>query len=366
MENRSLIRRLFIYLGIACMGILVALNSVKAQTIKFQDLLKAAKKEAGQGTNFLLYSLTPRAETARNVLLGTFKKQYGLPDFKVDWLSLHQNVSIPRALTEIKAGRSGPDIIEPSVAWAFDIDRAGVLEPFDWVGTFGKEFSGIEEAAVQRAPKGLEGKWIRLYDATRAFAYNTTLIKTEDLPSDIEELTQPKWSRRFAMGATSPFDLLVLEWGEQRTIDIFKRLVANKPIMVRGTPAANNAVASGEAVVAFGSIHDVERLKKKGAPVEWKTYGNLLPVLGLGITVTTKAKHPNLARLFTAWFVTEGAANLEKIDSISRVTRKGSRLVEVIRQRVPNVKIVEPRSQEELKIHQDVRATLDKILGGGR
>jgi iron(III) transport system substrate-binding protein len=194
------------------------------------------------------------------------------------------------------------------------------------------------------------------------------MLKPQELPSEIEDLADPKWSRKFALGGTtSPFDLFSLLWGEERTIEIVKELVANKPIFVKGTPAVVNAVAAGQAPIGLGSVHDAERLKMtKGAPVEWKTYGNLVPVLGHGFAITNKAPHANLARLFTAWFATEGAKTYEEMEGITRVTREGSRLLELIKQRAPNVKIVEPKTQGELDFFEAVRSKLEKVFVASR
>jgi iron(III) transport system substrate-binding protein len=214
----------------------------------------------------------------------------------------------------------------------------------------------------------MKGMWVLTQDATRGFVYNTTMLKPAELPSEIEDLANPKWSRRFALGGTtSPFDLFVLVWGEERTHDVVKKLLANKPIFVKGTPAVVNAVAAGQAPIGLGSIHDTERLKlTKGAPVEWKTYGNYLPVLGLGFAITTKAPHPNLARLFTAWFATEGAAIWENLEGITRVTREGSRLQELFKQRGLSITIVEPRNQREYELFESTRSKLETLVPTGR
>jgi ABC-type Fe3+ transport system substrate-binding protein len=238
-------------------------NRGHGATSSFQNVLEAAKKEASRGTTFTVYALSPREESTRKVIVDAFKKKYSLPDFRAEWLMLHQNVSVPRVISEIKAGRSGPDIFEPSINWALDAKRAGILEPFDWVGTFGRELPDIKDAADQRVLREVKGMWVLTQDATRGFVYNTGMLKPQELPAEIEDLADPKWSRKFALGGTtSPFDLFVLVWGEERTFQVVKKLLANKPIFVKGTPAVVNAVAAGQAPIGLGSIHDTERLKK--------------------------------------------------------------------------------------------------------
>ena len=46
-----------------------------------------------------------------------------------------------------------------------DIDQAGLLEPYDWVSALSGEFPSIKEAAVERVPVELKGKWVALFDA---------------------------------------------------------------------------------------------------------------------------------------------------------------------------------------------------------
>src|ERR1700741_3446683 len=76
---------------------------VDAQSGRFQELVNAAKKEATSGA-LVIYASNPREEKTRQALFDAFKKKYGLPDFKFEWLELHPSVAVPRTITEIKAG----------------------------------------------------------------------------------------------------------------------------------------------------------------------------------------------------------------------------------------------------------------------
>ena len=336
---------------------------VNGQATKFQQVLNAAKKEAAQGP-FVIYASNPREEKTRQVLFDAFKKKYGLPDFKFQWLELHPSVAVPRTITEAKAGRSGPNVLMASANTLIELDQAGFLEPFDWVGNFSSEFPDIKEAAVDRVPTELKGKWVVIYDATRSWVFNTQQLKLSEVPDSIEALTEPKWSRKFAMNASggSPFDLFGLVWGEERTLAIVKKLMANRPIFKKGTPAVNNAVASGEAPLGLGSIHETERLKSKGAPVEWKTYGEYIPVLSQGYSVTKKSPQPNLGRLFIAWLAMDGMKLYEELEYTTRATRKESALYKIIKERAPNAKLLEPSNEKEFKLYEAVNDKLGKLL----
>jgi len=334
-----------------------------AQTGRFPELLNAAKKEAASGA-LVIYASNPREEKTRQALFDAFKKKYGMPDFKFEWLELHPSVAVPRTITEIKAGKPGPSVLMSSAATLLDLDHAGYLDSFDWASNFGSEFPDIKEAAMDRVPAELKGKWVVIYDATRSWVFNTQQMKASDMPDSIESVADPKWARKFAMNASggSPFDLFSLVWGEERTLNTVKKLMANRPIFKKGTPAVNNAVAAGEAALGFGSIHESERLKVQGAPVDWKTYGEYIPVLSQGYSVTKKASQPNLGRLFIAWLAMDGMKIYEEMEVTTRVTRKESPLYKSIKQRAPNAKVLEPTNQKEFKAFDTVNEKLDKLL----
>lgn len=338
-------------------------EQANGQAAKFQQVLSAARKEALQGP-FVVYASNPREEKTRQALFDAFKKRYGLPDFKFEWLSLHPSVAVPRTMTEARAGRSGPTVLMASASTLLDLDHAGLLEPFDWTENFSGEFPDIKEAAVDRVPTELKGKWVVIYDATRSYVFNTREMKFSEVPDNIESLTDPKWSRKFAMNVSgaSPFDLLSLIWGEERALNTVTRLLANRPILTKGTPAVNNVVASGEASLGFGSIHESERLKAKGAPVEWKTYGDYIPVLSQGYSVPKRSPQPHLGRLFIAWLAMDGMKIYEEMEFSTRVTRKGSPLYKIVKERAPNAKILEPTNEKQFKSFEAVGDKIEKMI----
>lgn len=342
-----------------------------AQLIKFRELLEAAKKEATEGT-FTVWASNPRDEKTWQALFDTFRKKYRLDALKFERLPLHPRDTVARIVAETRAGRSGPDVVFGSHTSVLDIDQESLLDPFDWVIAFKEEFPGIKEAAVERVPVELKGKWVALFDATRSFIFNTNQLKSSQVPDLVEDLSHPQWARKFVMSNTgsSPWDLFVLRWGEDRTMNALKKVMSNKPIYKKGTPAVNNAVAAGEAPIGLGSIHEVERLKSKGAPVDWKTYGlespgDYIPVLPQGLLVTKKSQHSNLGRLFIAWFAMEGITIAEKLDFSFRVTHEGSYLNKLIKERAPNAKVLAPLGRKEFEVHTEFEEKVRKIIAGG-
>ena len=363
MIHKRSIQYLSMFLG--AIGVSVALALPQANAASFQQLLQAAREEATKGP-LIVWASNPRGEKTRQALFKAFRKKYNLAGLEFDWLLLHPRDAAPRVIAETRAGKSGPDIFQGSGSTALGIKNEGMFEPFDFAGTFRGEFPGINEPAVDRVPKVLRGNWVMYYDATRSFNFNTKQIKLSEVPDSIEELAEPKWSRKFIIGGSSPFDLFSKVWGEERTVNIVKKLIANRPIYKRGTPATVNAVAAGEAPIGFGSLHEGERLKAKGAPIEWKTYGKYIPVLAQGFAVTKNASHPNLARLFQAWIAMEGILIMEKRDFSTRITNKNSVLSKIIKKRVPNAEVLAPNNAKEFKFQHKMARKIRKMIATGR
>ena len=363
MRKRMKALRIAIAVSFALGAIPLFAATGNAEANGFQEIVNAAKKEAAQGP-FVVFASNPREEKTRQALFDAFKKRYGMPDFKFEWLELHPSVAVPRTITEIKAGKSGPSVLMSSASTLLELDHAGFLDPYDWVSNFSAEFHDIKEAAADRVPAELKGKWVVIYDATRSWVFNTQQLKASEVPDSIEAVADPKWARKFAMNASggSPFDLFSLVWGEERALNTVKKLMANRPLYKKGTPAVNNAVAAGEAVLGFGSIHESERLKVQGAPIDWKPYGEYIPVLSQGYSVSKKAAQPNLGRLFIAWLAMDGMKIYEDMEVTTRVTRKDSPLYKLIKQRAPNAKVLEPKNEKDFKAFDSVNEKLDKLL----
>jgi iron(III) transport system substrate-binding protein len=332
----------------------------------FQQVLAAARDEVPKGT-FTIWAVGPRDEKTQLALFDAFRAKYNLSDLKAEWLPIHPTEAVPRIIAEAHAGRSGPANGYGSMSSIAELDQAGLVETVDWVGLFSEEFPGIREPAIDRVPTALRNKAIVLYDATRSFIFNTNMISYAEVPDSIEALADPKWSRRFVVSSVggSPFDLLSLKWGEEKTIDVVRRLDANRPIYKRGTPAVSNAVAAGEAPLGLGSIHNAEELKAKGVPVDWKAFGNLVPTLTSPYAVLKNAPQPNLAKLFIAWMVTDGVSITEPMEWVSRVTLPGSAMNKVIRERIPNVEVVDPANDQELAFYAAMTQKVEDTITAG-
>ena len=234
-------------------------------------------------------------------LTEAFEKKTGV---KVQlWRASSEKV-LQRAVTEARAGRFSPDILETNGPEMEAMYREKLLEPF-----FSPHFGDLPPAAF---PKH------RHYVADRfnffTVGYNTNLVKPEEVPKSYLELADPRWSGRVGIEASDVdwFAAMVKHLGEEKGLAFFRKLAENKPQVRTGHTLMAELLASGE--IPFCATiynHNVERLTVKGAPVRWKA---LVPTFGRpnAIGVCKRAPHPNAALLFADFMLSREGQTIIK------------------------------------------------------
>src|SRR6266480_1166379 len=246
-----------------------------------QRLVSQAKKEGGLS---LYTTMTPEDATP---LVAAFEEKYGI---KVRlWRGINQKL-VQRALAEARAGKSAVDVYEGSGHGMEILHREGLLEKF-WSPAFGD----IPPEAFPRhgyyAPDNL---------LFFVMGYNTRLVKLEDVPKSYEDLLQPRWSGNFGIEASDViwFAAVAKAMGEEEGLAYFRKLAAMRPQIRSGHTLMTELVAAGEIPVVLTLYNQaVDKLKERGAPIDWKP---LAPAFGRadGIAMAKHASHPHAALLF--------------------------------------------------------------------
>jgi len=256
--------------------------------------LPAARKEG----SLTLY--TSFAEKDLPPLLAAFEKRYGI---KVRlWRSASENV-LQRTVAEAAAGRRDVDAVHTSAIEMEALYREGILQPV--VPPHGAK---LLEGAL-RPHRG----WIATYLSFWVQAYNTNLVRKEELPRRFEDLLDPRWKGKLGIEARVPdwYAALVTDMGEEKGIRFFRELVAKNGISVRGGHTLlNNLVVAGDVPLALTMYqYIVEGAKRKGAPVDWIV---LEPAIGRmsGVGVARAAAHPHAALLFYDFMLSQEAQQL--------------------------------------------------------
>jgi iron(III) transport system substrate-binding protein len=86
--------------------------------------------------------------------------------------------------------------------------------------------------------------------------------------------------------------------GEQRGLRFMRELAKQQPMLREGHELLAQLIAAGEAALDVNiPAASVERLKEKGAPIDWVNVGDS-PAIMVGIGLSAQAPHPNAGRTF--------------------------------------------------------------------
>lgn len=323
MNNARFSRRQMIQAGAATVGV-ASLGSVMAQAPanniaalaaltgaeRQKRLAEGAKKEGVVS----IYTSMPLDDMA--ALTSAFEAKYGVKA-KV-WRSGSEKI-LQRGLLEAKANRFEVDVFETNSPETEVLSREKVLiaanSPF------------LNELIPQAIPSHKE--WIATRLNIFTCAYNTKLIKKEELPKTYQDLLDPKWKGKLSVEADDSDWLAetVMKMGEEKGLALFREIARKNAVSVRkGHTLLSNLVASGEVPLALTVYnYKIEQMKNSGAPIDWFA---LDPTIARPNAngVARNAPHPHAALLFQDFELTEGQVILGKRDFIPTSTKVPSTL----------------------------------------
>jgi len=263
-----------------------------------QRLLEAAKKE---GTlTFYTSMQTPES----GPLSAAFEKKYSI---KVNLWRATSDQVVQRAITEARGNRNAMDVVETNAPEVEALAREGVVAAY-----FSTHFKDFPEWALPA-----HHKWTSARANLWVVAFNTNKVKRAEIPPTYEGFADPKWRGKIGIESTDQdwMYAVISFLGEQRGMDIFRRLSALKPDMRLGHALLAELIAAGEVPVGLTVYSgNADSVKKKGAPVDWVA---VEPIVGRpqALSVAAKAPHPNAALLFNDFILSpDGQKVLNDLD----------------------------------------------------
>jgi iron(III) transport system substrate-binding protein len=227
-----------------------------------------------------------------------------------------------RILTETRANRHLFDVVSAKFSDLMLLQKRDLL---------GK----ISSAELQFYPEKFRdagGRWVDLYNNYYTIAYNTSHVRPADAPAKWEDLLDSKWS-----DGKITIDPRSYDWyfgmrtllGPQRAQDFMRKLNTNKPAFRDGNVLIANLLAAGEFPLAVTYAHLVERLRMRGAPVDWVPVKPMVAV-PISIALPLRSPHPSAAGLFVDLLLGKEGAELLKamgrLPTRSDVTPSAKRL----------------------------------------
>ncbi len=272
-------------------------NSMSGQ--ERTDALVAAAEEEGEVSVYT-------SNTDLDAIVDAFSDKY---DVDVNVYRGNSESVLQRVLGESRAGFSGVDLVETNSGEMNIISQEGLFYPYE---------SELRDAV---RPEGQEEGWTA--DRFNAFvvAYNTDLVKPDEMPATIEDFADPKWKGRISMELgdvdwfAAAFNYFV-EQGktEAEVTDMFKAIAANAKV-VKGHTVQAELLSAGEFGAGISMYsHSVQEGTEEGRPITWEPDGvaPVQPIVirpnGAGLIGT--AEHPAAAVLFMDFLLSDGQKNI--------------------------------------------------------
>ncbi|MGB3754952.1 MAG: iron ABC transporter substrate-binding protein, partial [Rivularia sp. (in: cyanobacteria)] len=160
------------------------------------------------------------------------------------------------------------------------------------------------------------GNWIGVSGRARVVDYNTKLVKVNELPKDVWELTKPEWRGKVAWAPTNGSfqsfvtGMRIIE-GEEKTLEWLKAMKANDVKKYGNNTSIVKALGRGEVELGLVNHYYLPRFTKDDAnfPVAHHftngDAGAMVNVAGLAILKTTD--QPEDAQAFIKYMVSPPA-----------------------------------------------------------
>jgi len=235
-----------------------------------------------------------------NALSAAFEKKYGV---KLKFWRAGSEKVVQRTVTEARAGRFDFDVVETNGPELESLHRERLLQRAS-----SPHFPDLLPDAIRP-----HREWIG--DRLNMFvhAYNTRLVKKEDLPKSYQDFLDPKWKGKLGIEAEDVdwFAMVIKEIGEDRGLKLFRDIVAKNGLSVRrGHTLLAGLVASGEVPFALTVYnHNADKLKQRGAPIDWYAIQPAIARVN-GVALSRKPPHPHAAVLFYDFMLGDGQAIL--------------------------------------------------------
>ncbi len=210
-------------------------------------------------------------------VLNVFEKKYGIrvkPIFDTE--ETKSTGVLNRLITEKENSQC-------DVFWSGDPMRADVLKQKGiTIPYYSKVAMDINPVFVDK-----DYYWIGFSSRARVLLINTKLVKDEDIPQSILDLTQAKYKGKFAIAnplfGTTSFHIasLFVELGDEKAKQFLADLKQNEVIIASSNGDVKKKVSDGEVAYGLADTDDGNEAIKEGLPVKMifldqNGFGNLI------------------------------------------------------------------------------------------
>lgn len=215
----------------------------------------------GAGREVVIY--TSLDQVFSEPILKSFEKASGIRVKVVYDVEASKTTGLVNRLIAEKARPKCDVFWNSEIARTIALKQQAVLTPY----------RSPSAADIPAAFRDKQDYWTGFSARARVLIYNRSLLKTEDLPRSIFELTDPKWKGKVALayplfGTTATHvAALYATLGKERTETYLKALKANEVVIVDGNAVSRDVVVEGQLPLGFTDSDDVNVAVQSGKPV---------------------------------------------------------------------------------------------------
>ena len=256
-----------------------------ALAMPIEELYEKAK---GEGAPLAFYGAL--AQINAEVILPAFERRF--PGIKVEHTDATCDALAARIVAEARGGRTLADIFDCPADYVQQLNQQGLF------------FQRVP-AEADAYPEGLKGQyWIAADVIYIVAAWNTNLVRPDEVPRQFEDFADPRWKNRLI---AEPRDAeLLMGLGlrkyqnDDQATDLIKRIAANDVEFHKGHSDLAELLVAGQAAVCLTCYsHHYPGRMRRGAPVDYM----LTEGIGVvdGTAVLKDAPHPYTAMLWQRW-----------------------------------------------------------------
>ncbi|MGH8797841.1 MAG: ABC transporter substrate-binding protein [Caldimonas sp.] len=231
-------------------------------------------------------------------------KAFGAVFPGIDVKVMADNNITTKAIAEARAGRHSFDLMSTSLSLTLKLEERKMLEPVDW-----------QMFGVDKSNTAFDGRVAYTHNVVYTIAYNKDKVKPADVPKQWADLLDPRYKGKMVASSfllPRMVSVLGLAWGEDKTAEFARELVAKADIMQTKAPR-ESFLQSGERLYSVAEIDSFPKLwARDGIPVSFVIPEPVL-MSQFGVLVMHDAPHPAAARLMAGWMASaEGKREREK------------------------------------------------------
>jgi iron(III) transport system substrate-binding protein len=223
-----------------------------------------------------------------------FQKQF--PGITVEFFEATQDVLKARSIQEARAGRVSFDFVDTGQNWTDYATNKIVDASTDFRELLG--LAGVDPTFI------VDGTYSPEFTVVGS-AYNTDLVREEELPKDFDGFSNPKWKGKLAIEARLRPYVYGTQFmgGEDQVVDMLKRLKDNNPRPTDGDTKSQGLLVAGEFPVLIGAYLQ-RSIMMKNKPWGFVPFNEVYSTVPRqGYIVPTGAPHPNAGKLYMWWFM---------------------------------------------------------------